>query len=69
MESQKDSRSRHAADEDFGLEKKIQEYHRHGGPQGSDRAKQMEGDIGATHAEHDHHLKKARPDNSATRRK
>ena len=69
MEAKNDSRSTHAADEDFGLEDKIQEYHRHGGSQGNDRAKQLEGDISATHAEHDHHLKKARPDGSATRRK
>jgi hypothetical protein len=56
-------------DDDFGLEDKIQDYHRHGGAEGDVHAKKLEGDIGATHAQHDHHLKKARPDGTSVRRK
>jgi hypothetical protein len=53
-----------AADDDFGLTDKVQDYHRHGGPQGGDHAKTLEGEIATTHVQHDHHLKKARPDSS-----
>jgi hypothetical protein len=59
---------RHARDDDFGLEHAIQEYHLHGGAQGDDHARALEGDICCTHAQHDHHLKKARPDSTAVRR-
>jgi hypothetical protein len=58
-----------APGDDFGLEEKVQDYHRHGGSDGTDRAKTLEGDIGATNGRHDHHLKKARPEGTATRRK
>jgi hypothetical protein len=58
-----------AADEDFGLERMHQEYHRHGGPQGDAEAKKLEGDIASSDAKHDHELKKARPDGTATRGK
>ncbi|HEX4505753.1 MAG TPA: hypothetical protein VH722_08470 [Alphaproteobacteria bacterium] len=64
-----DKRRGQAPDDDFGLEEKIQEYHRHGGHDGTDHARKLEGDIGAAHAEHDHHLKKARPDGTPVRRK
>ena len=53
---------RQAADDDFGLEEKVQDYHRHGGSQGTGHAKTLEGDIGATSVRHERHLKKARPD-------
>ena len=56
-------------DDDFGLEGKIQDYHRHGGAEGDAQAKKLEGDISAAHAQHDHHLKKARPDSTPVRRK
>ena len=56
-------------DEDFGLEDKIQDYHRHGGAEGDAKAKKLEGDIGATIAQHEHHLKKGRPDGTPVRRK
>jgi hypothetical protein len=56
-------------DDDFGLTDKVQEYHRHGGPQGGDHAKALEGEIGSASARHDGDLKKARPDVSAVRRK
>ena len=55
--------------DDFGLEDKIQDYHRHGGAEGDAHAKKLEGDISATHAQHGHHLKKARPDGTPVRRK
>ncbi len=58
---------RRDADPDYGLRDKIQEYHRHGGPQGSDHARGLEGEISATSAEHDHQLKQARPNASVTR--
>jgi hypothetical protein len=60
---------RQAIDDDFGLEDKVQDYHRHGGPQGTGQAKKLEGDIGATNVQHEHHLKKARPDGTPARRK
>lgn len=56
-------------DDDFGLPEKIREYHRHGGPQGNDHAKTLEGDIGSTELRHEHQLKKGRPDGSRERRK
>ena len=62
-------RGERASDDDFGLEDTIQEYHRHGGAQGNDHARKLEGDISSAHALHDHHLKRARPDGWATRKK
>ena len=56
-------------DDDFGLEDKVQDYHRHGGAQGTGPAKELEGDIGATSVQHEHHLKKGRPDGTPVRRK
>jgi hypothetical protein len=58
-----------APDDDFGLEGKVQDYHRHGGAQGSGRARELEGDIGATNVRHEHYLKKGRPDGAPARRK
>jgi hypothetical protein len=55
--------------EDFGLERMHQEYHRHGGPQGDAKAKNLEGDIATSDAKHDHQLKKARPDSTPIRPK
>jgi hypothetical protein len=62
-------RRKQAPDDDFGLEGKIQDYHRHGGADGSGHAKELEGDIGATTVQHEHHLKKARPDGVPVRGK
>ncbi len=69
MKKKNDSRSPDAAEEDFGLPGKFKEYHDHGGTQGDDRAKELEGDIGSVHAQHEDRLKKGRPDGSNTRRK
>lgn len=69
MKTRNSDKSKDPASEDFGLERMHQEYHRHGGPQGDDQAKKLEGDIATTTAQHDHQLKKARPDSSAIRRK
>jgi hypothetical protein len=69
MKAKNGGRSTQTAEDDFGLESKVQEYHRHGGSQGSDHAKTMEGEIAATDAQHGHQLRKARPDSSAARRK
>lgn len=60
---------RQAADDDFGLEDKVQDYHRHGGSRGSGPAKKLEGDIGATSVRHERHLEKARPDGTTKGRK
>jgi hypothetical protein len=69
MKAKNGGRSTQTAEDDFGLENKVQEYHRHGGARGSDPAKAMEGEIAATDAQHGHELKKARPDSSAARHK
>ncbi len=69
MQRTNGSKSKDAAEEDFGFEGKFREYHDHGGPQGDGRAKELEGEIAASDARHGHQLKKARPDSSATRRK
>jgi hypothetical protein len=68
MEADK-PRDKQAPDDDFGLEDTIQEYHRHGGPQGAGHARKLEGDISSSHAKHDHHLNKGLPDGTATRQK
>jgi hypothetical protein len=60
---------KHVPDDDFGLEDKVKEYHRHGGSQGGDYAKALEGEISSASARHDGDLKKARPDISAVRPK
>jgi hypothetical protein len=62
------NRGKPVADDDFGLADKVQDYHRHGGPQGGDHAKALEGEIATAHVQHDHQLKRARPDGAAARK-
>ena len=45
------------------LERKMREYHRKGGPQGGDAAKNLEGEIAGRAISKDNTLKKARPKN------
>ncbi len=52
------------AEDDAGLEADMQDYHRHGGPQGDSHAKHLEGKIGAKVATNDQRLNKARPASS-----
>jgi hypothetical protein len=69
MKANKGGRSTQTAENNSGFESKVQGNHWHGGPQGGDHAKPMEGEIAATDAQHGQRLKKARPDSSAARHK
>jgi hypothetical protein len=50
-----------AADDQRGLEDKMRDYHRRGGPQGGSDAKRIEGDITSAAITADDDLKKGRP--------
>jgi hypothetical protein len=50
-----------AASEDGGLEDKMRDYHRQGGPQGGGHAKRIEGDIASAAITAADDLEKARP--------
>jgi hypothetical protein len=66
MNAKKSDGSKDPAAEDFGLKDKYQEYHDHGGPQGDDRARELEGDIASAHLRHEDDLSRGRPDSSVT---
>ncbi len=57
-----------AKEDDHGLEEKIQDYHRRGGPHGGHDAKSVEADIASTAISANDDLKKGRPPTDPTPR-